>query len=59
MPVSKRGWDEATLFCGWHKKKRSERYVDLSGVDLVGFEGLITKKNIKKDCIKLYNYNSQ
>lgn len=35
------------------KKKRSERYVDLSGVDLVGVEGLITKKIIKKDCIKL------
>ena len=35
------------------KKKRSERYVDLSGVDLVGVEGLITKKIIKKDCIEL------
>ena len=58
MPGSKRGWDEATLFCGLHKK-RSERYVDLSGVDLVGIEGLITKKIIKKNCIKLYNYNSQ
>lgn len=48
MPGSKRGWDEATLFCGWHKEKRSERYVDLSGVDLVGVEGLITKKTSRK-----------